>query len=153
MKTEYRFGDFLFYTGLLAVPFLTAAVGIFARSKLWTLFYVLFSAGVAVVLLRFFCTRCPHYARKGALKCVFFWGLPKLFAPRAGGYDNIELAVTGLAAAAFCLFPLYWLLQAPGLLAVYLLSLCTFAAALYRNECERCIHLKCPMNRTEETGP
>ncbi len=151
VKSEYRLGDFLFYTCLLAVPVVTAAAAILRHSALWTIIFLVFSAGIALLLLRFFCTRCPHYARQGrTLRCIFFWGFPKVFTPRGGGYDNLDLAVTGLAAAALALFPLYWLLQEPGLFAIYLLSSAGFGAAIYRNECEQCLHLKCPMNRVQE---
>jgi hypothetical protein len=151
-RSEYRLRDFLFYTCLLAVPVVTAVAAILRHSALWAVVFLLFSAGVAVLLLKFFCTRCPHYTRQGkTLRCIFFWGFPKLFAPRAGGYDNLDLAVSGLAAVAFALFPLWWLAREPLLLVVYALSLAGFGAAIYRNECEQCIHLECPANRAEET--
>ena len=149
-RTEYRLGDFLFYTCLLAVPVVTAATAILKHSALWTILFLLLSAGVVLLLLKFFCTRCPHYTRQGStLKCIFFWGFPKLFTPRGGGYDHLDLAVTGLAAAAVVLFPVFWLLKEPGLFLIYLLSWAGLAAAIYRSECERCIHLECPMNRAE----
>jgi hypothetical protein len=150
LKTAYRFGDFLFYTCLLAVPVVTAVAAILRHSQLWAMVFLLFSAGVVVLLLRFFCTRCPHYTRQGkTLKCIFFWGFPKLFAPRTGSYDNLDMAVSGLAAVAFVLFPLWWLVREPILLVVYALSMAGFGAAIYRNECEQCIHLECPANRAE----
>jgi hypothetical protein len=150
LKTAYRLGDFLFYTCLLAVPVVTAVAAILRHSGLWAVVFLLFSAGVAVLLLRFFCTRCPHYTRQGkTLRCIFFWGLPKLFAPRTGGYDNLDLAVSGLAAVAFVLFPLWWLIREPILLVVYALSMAGFGAAIYRNECKQCIHLECPANPAE----
>jgi hypothetical protein len=151
LKTAYRLGDFLFYTCLLAVPVVTAVAAILRHSALWAIVFLLFSAGVAVLLLKFFCTRCPHYIRQGkTLKCIFFWGFPKLFAPRAGSYDNLDLAVSGLAAVAFALFPVWWLVREPLLFVVYALSLAGFGAAIYRNECEQCIHMECPANRVEE---
>ena len=153
LKSEYGLGDFLFYICLLAVPVVTAVAAILRHSTLWAVVFLLFSAGVVLVLVKFFCTRCPHYTRQGkTLRCIFFWGFPKLFTPRGGGYDNLDLAVTGLAAAAFVLFPVYWLLQEPGLFVIYLLSFAGLGAAIYRNECEQCLHLKCPMNRVEEFG-
>jgi hypothetical protein len=153
LKNEYSFGDYLFYMCLLAVPVLTAAVAIARHSPAWTALYIVFSAGMAALMLKFFCTRCPHYTRDGGtLKCIFFWGLPKFFSPRGGRYGKIDLAVTVLAAAAVAVFPLYWLLKEPGLLIIYLLSMAGFGAAIYRNECERCIHSACPMNRATEAG-
>ena len=152
LKTDYSFGDYLFYMCLLAVPVFTAIMAIFLHSPIWTLVFLLFSVGMVALLLRFFCTRCPHYTREGTpLKCIFFWGFPKFFSPRSGPYDKIDLAVTGLAAAAVVIFPLYWLIKEPGLLIIYILSAAGLGAALYRNECKRCIHLACSMNRAKES--
>ena len=152
VKTEYRLADFLFYTCLLAVPVVTAVAAILRHSALWAIFFLLFSAGIVLLLLKFFCTRCPHYTRQGkTLRCIFFWGFPKLFTPRGGGYDNLDLAVTGLATVAFVLFPIWWLIREPSLFIVYGLSMIGFGAAIYRNECEQCIHLECPVNRKDET--
>jgi hypothetical protein len=149
VKTAYTFGDYLFYMCLLAVPAAAAVTAIYRRSPAWTVVFILFAVAMAAVLLRFFCTRCPHYARKeGTLKCIFFWGLPKFFTPREGRYGAVDLAVTVLAAAAVAAFPLYWLIREPGLLIIYLLSAAGFGAAIYRNECRRCMHAACPMNRT-----
>ena len=44
-RTEYRLGDFLFYTCLLAVPVVTAATAILKHSALWTILFLLLSAG------------------------------------------------------------------------------------------------------------
>jgi hypothetical protein len=152
LKKEYTFGDYLFYMCLLAVPVLTAAAAVTRHSPAWTVLYLVFSAGMAALMLKFFCTRCPHYTREGSrLKCIFFWNFPKFFKPRAGRYGRIDLAVTVLAAAAVAVFPLYWLLREPGLLMIYLLSTAGFGAAIYRNECRRCIHSACPMNRAGES--
>ena len=151
LKTAYRLGDFLFYTCLLAVPVVTAVAAILRHSALWAIVFVLFCVGVVVLLLKFFCTRCPHYTRQGGtLKCIFFWGFPKLFAPRGGSYSNLDLAVTGLATVAFVLFPVWWLIREPILFVVYALSMAGFGAAIYRNECEQCIHLECPVNQVQE---
>ena len=152
LKTAYRLGDFLFYTCLLAVPVVTAVAAILRHSALWTIVYLLFCAVVVVLLLKFFCTRCPHYTRQGkTIQCIFFWGFPKLFAPRAGSYDSKDLAVSGLAAVALALFPAWWLIREPILFVVYALSTAGFGAAIYRNECKRCIHMQCPANRAKET--
>jgi len=148
LKTHYSFSDFLFYTCLLSVPFVTAAFAIFKNSAWWTIAFIGVAVGVTALVLRFYCTHCPHYTREGKfLKCVFFWGLPKFFNKRPGTLDIVDKAVTFSTTALLLVFPLYWLLMEPGLLAVYFLSLLGFGAAIYRNECGRCIYFECPANK------
>jgi len=152
LKTRYSFSDFLFYICLLAVPVFTAILAIFKHSNGGAVAFGVLAVGVNVLLLKFFCTRCPHYAREGKyLKCIFFWGLPKFFDRRPGPLDFIDKVVVFGAPTVLLLFPLYWLLLEPGLLVVYLLSLAGFGTAIYRNECERCIYFECPVNKVPET--
>ncbi|MFH2218470.1 MAG: hypothetical protein ABII68_02270 [Pseudomonadota bacterium] len=151
LKTRYRFSDFLFYTCLLSVPFVTAMVAILKISVWWTIAFVGIAAGMTALILRYYCTRCPHYTREGkTLKCIFFWGLPKFFNIRPGALDVVDKAVTFTATAVLLIFPVYWLLMEPGLLIIYLLSLIGFCSAIYRNECERCIYFDCPANKVPE---
>ncbi|MCJ7830114.1 MAG: hypothetical protein MUP74_01885, partial [Desulfobacterales bacterium] len=76
LKTRYRFADFLFYTCLLAVPLLTAILAILKHSVLGAVVFGALAVVVTALLLKFYCTRCPHYTREGKrLKCLFFWGL------------------------------------------------------------------------------
>jgi hypothetical protein len=152
LKIRYRFSDFLFYTCLLSIPFVTAALAILKNSVWLTIAYVGRAVGITALILRFYCTRCPHYTREGkTLRCIFFWGLPKFFPKRPGKLDGVDKAITFLATAVLLIFPVYWLLMAPGLLIIYLLSLIGFCSAVYRNECERCIYVECPANRVPET--
>ena len=151
LKTHYRFSDFLFYICLLSVPFVTALSAIFKNSAWWTIAFIGLAVCTTVLILRFYCTRCPHYTRVGkSLKCIFFWGLPKFFNIRPGKLDVVDKVITFSATAVLLIFPLYWLLMEPGLLIVYILSLIGFAAAIYRNECERCIYFECPANKVPE---
>lgn len=151
LKTHYRFSDFLFYICLLSVPVITAVLSIANHSMWWTAAYIGFGAGIAVLVLRFYCTRCPHYTRGGKnLKCIFFWGLPKFFNKRPGQLDVSDKVITFTAMIVLLMFPLYWLLMAPGLLIIYALSVVGFGAAIYRSECERCIYYDCPANRVPE---
>jgi hypothetical protein len=153
LKIRYSFSDFLFYTCLLSVPFVTAVFAIFKNSVWWTIAFVGLAVGMTALILRFYCTRCPHYTRAGkSLKCIFFWGLPKFFNIRPGALDVLDKVVAFGATAVLLIFPLYWLLLEPGLLIVYILSLIGFAAAIYRNECERCIYFECPANKVPEAA-
>jgi hypothetical protein len=151
LKTRYSFSDFLFYTCLLSVPFVTAFLAILKNSVWWAIGFIGLAVGISALILRFYCTHCPHYTREGKyLRCIFFWGLPKFFSKRPGTLDVVDKVVTFSATTLLLMFPLYWLLMEPGLLIVYLLSLAGFGAAIYRNECERCIYFECPANKVPE---
>lgn len=151
LRARYRFSDFMFYTALFAVPPLTALLAISKTSVGWLLVYLAVCLAMVAVILKFFCTRCPHYTRgNGRLKCVFFWGLPKFFAPRPGSLEPRDKAAAFIAPAVVVLFPLYWLLLQPGLLVIYILSASVAVVALRRMECERCTYFECPSNKVPE---
>jgi len=148
LKTRYSFSDFLFYICLLAVPFVTSVLSILKISVWWTIAFIGLAVGVTALILKFYCTRCPHYTREGKyLKCIFFWGLPKFFNKRPGKLDVVDMVVTFSATIVLLIFPLYWLWMEPGLLIIYILSLIGLGAAIYRNECQRCIYFDCPANK------
>lgn len=151
LKNRYRFSDFLFYICLLSIPFITSVLSISKDSVWWTIAFIGLAAGSTALILRFYCTHCPHYTRDGKnLKCIFFWGFPKFFKKRPGKLDVVDKVVTFCVTIVLLIFPLYWLWMEPGLLIVYILSLVGFGAAIYRNECERCIFLDCPANRVSK---
>jgi hypothetical protein len=81
---------------------------------------------------------------------MFFWGMPKFFAPRPAPLSRGDKAATLAAAAALFLFPMPWLIFQPGLLTVYLLSGAILPASLVRQECRRCIYFGCPANRVAD---
>ena len=148
LRTRYRFVDFLFYTALFAVPLVTALVAISKDSVGWLVTYLIVCLAMVAVILKFFCTHCPHYTRGDrTLKCVFFWGLPKFFAGRPGTLDWRGKAAAFIAPAVVGLFPVYWLLEQPGLLVIFVLSAAVAMAGLRRMECDRCIYFECPANQ------
>lgn len=152
LKTTYSFKDFLFYITLTIVPLLTACLAIARHSVEWAVLYILLAVCMFALVLRFYCTRCPHYTRGGGhLKCLFVWGLPKMFAPRPGELTKLDLAVAFGAFGAVTVFPIYWLLMEPGMLVIYALSLGGLMAAVRRNECERCIYFECPANKVPKS--
>jgi hypothetical protein len=151
LRQRYTFLDFLYYTALGAIPFYTAAYAIANRSVSWLFFYLFMSIAAFFLVYRHYCSHCPHYTREGkTTRCIFLWGMPKFFRRRPEPLGFVDKSVTVLAAFFLCLFPLYWLLQQPGLLIIFFLSLAVFAATIYRNECRQCIYLDCPMNRVPE---
>lgn len=147
LKTQYSFKDFLFYVTLTAVPLVTAFVAIAGHSIRWAVGYVMFAVVMVALVLRFYCSHCPHYNRPGdTVKCLFFWGLPKKFEGRPGKPPQLDMLMTLLASGLILLVPLYWLIREPGLLVIYALSLGGVIAAVRRSECERCIYYDCPAN-------
>jgi len=151
LKYRYSFPDYLYYSALLAIPVVTAFTALLDRSGAAALVYLLILLGSVPVMLRFFCTHCPHYCREETtLKCIFFWGLPKFFRQRPGPLSTTEKSLSIAAPALVVLFPVYWLLQTPGLFIIYLLSIVVFGASVRRNECPRCIYTDCPASRAKQ---
>ena len=153
-RTRYRFGDYLFYSAMAAVPLLTGAVAIYPESVFGLVCYLIVLVAAAGLMLFFFCTHCPHYAGDAKrLKCMFFWGLPKYFRARPGPLKWSDKLVALAAALTLFAFPLAWLAENPGLLAIYLLSAGVFGATVRRCECGRCPFAECPVNKTGRQTP
>jgi hypothetical protein len=151
LKHHYHLRDWLFYVALITIPFLTALIAVGSHSISWLGIYLAICLGGIAMVLRFFCTRCPHYMRKGnTLNCLFFRGLPKFFAPRPGKLNFLDIAVTLGVSAVVVLFPIYWLVGKPVLLIIYGLSVAVAIIAVRRMECERCIYFACPMNAVQD---
>lgn len=147
LKQRYSFSDFLYYTLVMGVPLVTALVAVLERSVVGAIIFLILFALAVPVALRFFCTHCPHYCRdEKRLKCIFFWEFPKFFSPRPGPLSSMEKVVCVAGSAVVLVYPVYWLVQAPGLFIVYLMSLVVFGASVRRNECPRCIYRDCPVN-------
>jgi hypothetical protein len=148
IRTTYRFSDYLYYTATGLVPLLTGVVAIYPQSVLGLVSYGIVALACAGMVLYYFCTRCPHYTQEGRwLRCLFFWGLPKFFKPRPGPLRAVDKIVALAAPLLLFAFPLPWLAEDPGLLAIYLLSLAVFGATVRRNECGRCRFYDCPANK------
>lgn len=152
LRSCHHLTDYLYWNVLFAIPIFTAGLAIYRQSILWLLVYVALALGTVALILRFFCTRCPHYNREDRLlKCMFFWGLPKFFAPRPGKLSGMDMALSFGPAVLLFLFPLFWMVSEPGLLVIYILSLIALAATMKRYECGRCIYHECPVNSVPES--
>ncbi|WDP89579.1 MAG: hypothetical protein HUN04_07545 [Desulfobacter sp.] len=147
LKYRYTFPDFLYYIGLLAIPFTTGMVAVLDKSLAGAVIFFMVIAVSIPVVLRFFCTHCPHYCRdEKRLNCIFFWRFPKFFSQRPGSLSLREKILSVGGPVLVLLYPVYWLVQEPGLFIVYLLSVIVFGASVRRNECPRCIYTDCPAN-------
>ncbi len=151
-KEKHTFLDFLYWLLVVSVPVVTAAVAMYRASVAWFVLYLLLGAGLGLVLMRVFCSHCPHYTTGSrTLQCMFFRRIPKLFQERPGPLKMWEKAVTLVVGAVLLLLlPLPGLLEQPALLAVYVLSLAVFLLTVRRYECVRCTFTECPSNRASE---
>lgn len=151
LKTRHKFLDFLYWNLVLSVPFITACIAVLRHSALWLTLYIIACILLVLVLYRFFCIHCPHYIQSGkTVTCMFYWGMPKLFKAAPGPLSILEKIVSLLTLFILILLPLYWLLQAPGLLVIYFLSVGVVATTIRRYECSRCVYTQCPSNCVPE---
>lgn len=149
LKEKHSFFDYTYWTLVLSVPLVTAAIAMYRASLAWFIVYLLVAAGVVLALMRVFCSHCPHYTTGSkTLRCMFFWGFPKFFRERPGELNLWEKGVAVAAAVVLLLLlPAPGLLGQPALLALYLLSLGVFLLSVRRYECGRCKYAECPLNR------
>ncbi len=151
LKRQHRFVDFLYWIMVVALPIITACIGIFKESPGWMFTYIIICLLLVAVIYRFYCTHCPHYVQgEKTTKCMFFWGMPKFFDVRPGPLSPFEKTVSFLAPVIIILIPLYWLISQPGLLAIYVLSVAVLLTTVRRYECNRCVYFHCPVNRVPD---
>ena len=150
IKKQHRYQDFLYWNLVLAVPMLTASIAIAHHSLAGLIAFILLIALMAGLIYRFFCTHCPHYIQgKKSTRCMFFWGMPKFFSQKPGPLNGKEKAISIAAPLITLLFPLPWLMDQPGLMLIYLMSLAVTGLTMWRQECVRCAYTDCPANRVE----
>ena len=111
LKREYTLQDRLYWNLMLALPLITAMIGIGRKSVGGLIVYlILVFAGIGL-FLRFFCTHCPHYTREqSSISCLFFWRVPKLFPDRQGPLDTKEKMLVGAASFLILGLPVFWLI-------------------------------------------
>lgn len=156
LKEKHSLVDYIYWTLVLAVPLITAAMAMYRKSLIWLIVYLLVAAGIVLLVMRVFCSHCPHYITgTKTLRCMFFWGFPKVFKERPGPLKLWEKGVTVAGAVVLLLLPAPGLLAEPALLTVYILSLVVFLLSVRRYECGRCTYAECPSNRVpqEERPP
>ena len=151
LKTRHQFGDYLYWTLFFAIHIVAGGVAIWRHSIVWLICYVVVGVSLLLLLYKYYCSHCPHYIQSNkSTKCMFFWGVPKIFEERPGPLSFHEKAISIIAPVVWVLFPLYWLILEPGLLVIYLLSLVVFGLSVRRNECTRCVYVHCPVNCVPE---
>jgi hypothetical protein len=154
LKSQHTFADFLYWNMVVAVPLLTACIGLASVSVAGLIAYLLLCIAMVAIIYRFFCTHCPHYAQSsGKTRCMFFWGVPGFFKAVPDPYSGFDKAVSIVVPSIIIALPLVWLRLQPGLLVIYGLSLATLIATIRRTECARCVHRQCPVNTIFESDP
>jgi len=147
LKAKHQFLDFLYWNLVVSVPFITACVAIAETSMIGLILYIIACISLVMVILRFYCIHCPHYHQSGkTLKCMFFWWMPKFFKAESRPLSLLEKGVALITCLIIIILPVYWLLQQPGLLTIYILSFGVLGATLRRYECKRCVYFQCPSN-------
>ena len=152
LKTEHRFTEFLAHTlgGLL--PVVPACFAIASSSLLWMLGYlvVMFLLGVAEVGC--LCRHCPYYRQQPGIMvhCMAMWGPTKWFKPKPGALSSLDKAILYSFFFISFSYPIYWLIQHPALLVIYLWAIANMVWTLARYECNRCMNFGCPFNLVSE---
>ena len=150
-KTKHTFSDFLYWNLTASVPFVTALIGLYRESAAWMILYLLVAVGGVLLILRFFCSHCPHYTTgTKTLHCMFFWGIPKVFPENPNPLSRIHKTVALIVPGVLLLLPVIALLQQIPLLVIYALSAGVFLLTVRRHECVRCDYTDCPANRAPE---
>ncbi|MEA3471003.1 MAG: hypothetical protein U9R24_04745 [Thermodesulfobacteriota bacterium] len=151
LKEHHQFRDFLYWNAVAAVPVVTASLAIIRSSIIWFVIYLFVCIACLLILYKFYCSHCPHYIYGGhSMRCMFFWGVPKIFAPRPVPLSIFEKALSIAAPSVAILFPLYWLIREPGLLLIFILSVFVLVVTARRYECCRCVYFGCPSNCVPE---
>jgi hypothetical protein len=147
LKHQHTLVDFLYWNMLVAVPLLTACIGLASISVAGLVAYLFLFAAMVAAVYRFFCTHCPHYGNSnGKTRCMFFWGVPGFFKADHGPYSGFDKGVCFAFPVLVLALPLVWLRLQPGLLVIYSLTVATLLTTIRRNECTRCAHQHCPVN-------
>lgn len=146
MKTSHEFSDFIYWALFFLIPGILAGYALVSVSwRLLLIWLGVAAVGFVFLYYRFFCTKCPHYHNsQGTCKCMFIWGLPRIFKAKDKPYHPYELVLGITGVLIIAAFPIYWLLAYPVLLTVYLLAFTVFGLTMVRYECTRCIHSHCP---------
>ena len=150
IKKQHRFQDYLYWNLVLAVPLVTAVIAIANHSLAGLIGFLLIIALMAGIIYRFFCTHCPHYIQgQQSTRCMFFWGMPKFFTEKPGPLSGKEKAISIAAPLITLSFPLPWMMDQPGLMLIYIMSLAVTGLTMWRQECVRCAYISCPANRVD----
>jgi hypothetical protein len=147
-RKEHKFVDFLWFVSIGGMAEVIACIAIAQSSLLWMGIYIACMLPFGVAEVGFLCVHCPYYGQHEGrtVHCKAMWGPTKFFKPKPGPLSRFDkLILYSFFVFAF-LFPMYWLIPHPVLLALYLWSILNMVWTLGRYECTRCMHFHCPFN-------
>ena len=91
LKTRHRFADYIYWTLFFAIHFIAALAAISKHSIAWLVCYVAVGICLVLLILKFYCSHCPHYIQgKKSIKCMFFWGIPKCSSQDPGHCGHLK---------------------------------------------------------------
>jgi len=125
-------------------------VGIALLDWRWALAYLLiYLYGIfGVVMRHLVCPRCPHLHDHN--DCLQFpTGVTKRLAKgrTTAPFSPVEKWLFYAYFLFIPLFPVYWLLANPGLLAAFAVAVCMWYLGQFLRFCKRCRVSQCPFNR------
>lgn len=142
------------YTQLSFFTFtITGTVGIVLADWLWALPYlVVFGYGVPGVVMRHLtCPRCSHlYRFNDCLQFPVKWTRWLVKNQKTRPFSTGERGMFWFIFSFLTLYPVYWLLAQPALLAVFGYAAVLWYLGQWMYFCKRCRVRMCPFNRAQE---
>lgn len=129
---------------------IAASIGIARADWPWLIPYALVCwYGVPGIVMRHLsCPRCAHLHRYGdCLQLPARWAAWLVKAPKATPFSRTEWWAFHFIFAFLPLYPIYWLLGQPVLLAVFAASAVLWYLGQWLYFCKRCRVDACPYNR------
>ena len=153
LKLHHRFSDCVYWNLVAAVPVVTASIALYKISPVLLIAYLVLLMVSVAVIMKFFCSHCPHYVRgEKNIKCMFFWGIPKFFKEIPSPLSMLENIITVITSVVMILMPVYWLAKLPEFLLIYVLAVTVLVMTIKRYECSRCVHVDCISNSARSPG-
>lgn len=153
LTTKPDLGRFVFYKLLVLVPVTAAvvAIGRYSSALYWPFVYVGLCLLHAGIMFSIKCPHCAYYKMSGEkLRCFMWWGVPKIYRPRAGPERPYVSVYAPIGMLVLTLFPVYWLAFQWELLVIYLVSIAVIVLSIGQTECPRCLNFDCPHNSVPE---
>ncbi|MBN2102508.1 hypothetical protein JW835_00540 [bacterium] len=125
-----------------------ASIHIFRINRWWSLIDLFLLGAAAILIVRFFCTKCP--VKKECAHVIPGW-IARYFKNRQPThYTRIERVITFFSMGIILLFPQYWLIKNIFTLACFWILTFIGFFLISKNICGCCDNLNCPLRRSEQ---